>query len=180
MKPGKLKEGMMIPKDPGFFKDLFEEYYPQLVRFAEGLVYDHAEATDIVMDVFHQLWEKAGHLVISTSLSGYLFTAVRNSALNHIQSRNIIDKNRDMVRDAFLSACHTEPETDEELLTIVNTQISNMPEQMGKIIRLRIHENMKYSEIATHLNLSINTVKTHLRLAFRLLRDKLTGWLLLF
>jgi len=170
---GKGSEWLYIPKEPGFFKDLFEEYYPQLVRFAEAIVYDRTEAKDIVQEIFYKFWENAGTLRINSSIPAYLFTAVKNSALNHIQSRNVMDRNRERIKEAWLFSCHMEPEDNEELMAQLSSLIDKLPSQMKKILSMRLHNNLKYSEIADQLNLSKNTVKTHLRLAFREIRDKL-------
>lgn len=164
---------LLIPKELDWFNSLYSEYYPQLVKFAEAIVFDSEEAKDIVQDVFIHLWNHADKIKITTSISGYLFTSVKNKALNHIKSVRITDVHNERVKEAYLYACYLEPQSDDELLTRVYSEIENFPAQMKKILLLRTEKNMKYDEIAQALNLSKNTVKTHLKNAFRLLREKL-------
>jgi RNA polymerase sigma-70 factor (ECF subfamily) len=49
------------------------------------------EAMDVVQDVFVMLWSKQGEQNLNTSLSGYLYAAVRNKILNLFNRSNIED-----------------------------------------------------------------------------------------
>ena len=173
MKNEKETAILSIPKEISCFNSLYEEYFAQLVKFAEAIVFDSEEAKDIVQEVFFHLWDNADKIKITTSISGYLFTSVKNKALNHIKSVRITDVHNERIKEAYLYACYLEPESDDELLTRVYSEIENFPAQMKKVLLLRTEKNMKYDEIAKLLNLSKNTVKTHLKNAFRLLREKL-------
>lgn len=42
------------------------------------MLQNEEEAKDVVQDVFVMLWSKQGELNLSTSLSAYLYAAVRN------------------------------------------------------------------------------------------------------
>ena len=58
---------------------IFKEYYLQLVRLAEGMLFDSKLADDIVQDLFLNLWNNSDHLTIEKSIKGYLYTSTRNS-----------------------------------------------------------------------------------------------------
>ncbi len=171
--------GSPVQKELNYFNGLYTEYYSQLVRFAEAIVFDREEARDIVQEVFFNLWDNAGKIRITTSIQGYLFTAVKNKALNHVKSCRVVDRHNDRVREAFLFACHLEPDDHDEQMGRVWETINKFPSQMKKVIILRATREMKYDEIARELGLSINTVKTHLKKGFSLLRKTLIPiWLL--
>jgi RNA polymerase sigma-70 factor (family 1) len=161
----------IVPRELDYFKSLYENYYSKLVRFAEAIVFDTEEAKDIVQEVFFNLWDRSGNFQISTNISGYLFTAVKNKALNHIKSNKIHDKHQDLIREAWIFSEHLEADNNDELISQLFKVIDNFPAQMKKAILLRTTRDLKYEEIAREMNLSLNTVKTHLKNAFRLLRQ---------
>lgn len=160
-------------KDMGIFQELYESYYSRMVLFAASIVYDNEEAEDIVQDVFQYLWDNAEVIDIKTSLKNYLFTAVRNGALNKIRQYHIRDAHADQIREAWYLALEPEPKPDQERLARIHKVVENFPKQMKKIFLLRTQEEKKYKEIASQLNISTNTVKTQLKRAFKLLREKL-------
>jgi RNA polymerase sigma-70 factor (family 1) len=159
-----------VQKELNYFHNLYLEYYAQLVKFSEAIVFDKEEAKDIVQEVFFYLWDNADNVRITSSISGYLFTSVRNKSLNHIKSCQVIDRHNERVREAYLFACHLEPDDTEEVMGKIRETIDKFPSQMKKVILLRTEKEMKYEEIANELDVSINTVKSHLKRGFRLLR----------
>ncbi len=160
-------------KDMGIFQQLYENYYSRMVLFAASIVYDREEAEDIVQDVFQYLWDKAEVIEIKTSLKNYLFTAVRNGALNKIRKHNILDVHAEQIREAWYLSLEIEPDTDSERMEQINREVEKFPKQMKKIFLLRTEEEKRYKEIAQELNISLNTVKTQLKRAFKLLREKI-------
>jgi RNA polymerase sigma-70 factor (family 1) len=161
-----------IFKDEEVFRDLYMQYYAVLVNFASAILYDNEEAKDSVQEVFYYLWDHAGTIKINTSIKHYLFTAVRNNALNKIKHLRIRDARQEQIREAFLFAGDLDPEFSEELINDLFKTIEEMPPQMKKIILMRVMNNCSYTKISTDLGISVNTVKTHLKRAFALLRTK--------
>ena len=68
-------------------------------------------------------------------------------------------------------------ETDEKIIermiTIVNTEIKNLPPKCQKVFILSKKEGLTNIEISEHLNISIKTVEAQITKAFGILRDKL-------
>jgi RNA polymerase sigma-70 factor (ECF subfamily) len=133
-------------------------------------------AEDMVQDIFVALWEKQKEIRIRTSLKHYLFTAVRNHALNIAQ--------RDKSANISLSELLTDPavenaeeQYDDELLAVKIAQaVGELPAGCRKIFDLAYREKLSYQQIADQLNISKNTVKTQMGIAYRQLRDKLRKW----
>jgi RNA polymerase sigma-70 factor (ECF subfamily) len=160
-------------KELGVFQELYEHYYSRMVLFAMSLVYDPDEAGDIVQEVFYYLWDKAETIEIKTSLKNYLFTAVRNAALNRIRHYHIHDAHAGQIREAWYLALEPDPDPDEERLARIQEVVDTFPSQMQKIFLLRTRDEKRYEEIAQELGISLNTVKTQIKRAFQLLRKKL-------
>ena len=75
------------------FEIIFNEYFLQLARFAEGMLFDSKLADDLVQDLFLNLWKNAENLTIDRSVKGYLYTSIRNKCLNELKKLQIHDKN---------------------------------------------------------------------------------------
>ena len=63
---------------------LFREYYKPLVVWATTFLHDTQRAEDIVQDFFVKLWEKPYSVLFPETLKSYLFTSIRNLALNQL------------------------------------------------------------------------------------------------
>ena len=63
---------------------LFREYYKPLVVWATTFLHDTQRAEDIVQDFFVKLWEKPYSALLPETLKSYLFTSIRNLALNQL------------------------------------------------------------------------------------------------
>ena len=80
----KIRDG-----DEEAFSTFFKKYYERLYQFAGRYVHDAQIAEDIVQEVFINIWKKRKEIKITTSVKSYLYSAVRNSSLNHIKKTKI-------------------------------------------------------------------------------------------
>ena len=134
----KLFQDNVIHRDPDYFRSLYEKYFLPLTEFAEAIVYDREEAKDIVQDVFFYLWDNAEKIRINKSIKHYLFSSVKHKALNRIRHYRIIDLHNDRIREAYLKAENENLQIYEDRIEKVTKAIDSLPEQMRKVINLRI------------------------------------------
>ena len=108
-------------------------------------------------------------------LSAFLYTAVRNKALNELEhskvvyeyAQNVIEKKKDsFFHDAIV---------EEETYRIVSEAINKLPDQMKAIMQLSL-EGKKNAEIADRLNISTETVHTLKKIAYKKLRENLKDY----
>jgi RNA polymerase sigma-70 factor (family 1) len=151
------------------YESLFRSYHPQLVRFAEGYIFDKQECEDIVQNLFIYFWENAGKINIDLSLKGYFFQAVKNRCLNHLRDLQIRDRYNLLYIEALLNQVNYEELPDTEIIIQINAAITQLPQQMAEIFKLKYLEGKKISEIAQLNEVTENTVKTQLQRA----KDKL-------
>src|SRR5699024_9054959 len=71
--------------DQEALEELFEKYYYRLCDFAFGYVRSIQLAEEVVSDVFLKVWQKRSTLTATGNFKAYLFTAVRNQALNYVK-----------------------------------------------------------------------------------------------
>ncbi|HEY4064342.1 MAG TPA: sigma factor [Puia sp.] len=80
-----LKQG-----DPGAFKVLFFQYYPEFFSFADMLLQDRVSAKNVTMEALFLLWKKHADFSSEKNIKAFLYLTVRNHCLNFIryQQRN--------------------------------------------------------------------------------------------
>ena len=151
------------------YEALFTNFYPQLVRFAEGYIFDKQECEDIVQNLFIYFWENAEKVNLDLSIKSYFYQSVKNRCLNHLRDLQIHDKHNLLYLEAMLNQENYEELQDPEIIIQINAAIAKLPEQMAEIIKLKYLEGKKLMEIARMNQISENTVKTQLQRA----KDKL-------
>ncbi|SHF55534.1 RNA polymerase sigma-70 factor, ECF subfamily [Mariniphaga anaerophila] len=155
------------------FADFFRENYHTACLVALRYMSDVDEAEDMVQDIFAALWEKRKTIQVKTNHKNYLFTAVRNHAINTVQR----SKEKTISLSAlFVDVSEEENPNhfkDEELAAEISKAINELPKGCRAVFTLAYLENMTYQQIADKLNLSKNTIKTQMGVAYRQLREKL-------
>jgi len=67
------------------FQEVFKQYYNPLCNFAASIVKDDRLAQDVVQDVFTHLWDKRDSISVEDNEKNYLFTAVKNKAIEKLR-----------------------------------------------------------------------------------------------
>lgn len=162
-----LKEG-----DKKVFDDIFRAYYAPLCRYCNRIVYDDLIAEEIVQDLFCKLWIKRDELEIETSLKAYLYRAVLNHSLNHLNHLKTEEKYRQYIgfqlQENLVNLMELLEEQDVQ--RILSRAILQMPEKRRLIFEMSRQQEMKYSEIAEKLNISVKTVESQISKALEYLR----------
>ena len=151
------------------YEALFSNYYPELVRFAEGYLFDRQVCEDIVQNLFIYLWENAEIINLDVSVKAYFFQSVKNRCLNHLRDLQIRDRHNLLYIEALLNQEDADGLEDPEIILQISAAIAKLPEQMASVFQLRYLEGKKLREIARVKQISENTVKTQLQRA----KDKL-------
>ncbi|MBS2213567.1 RNA polymerase sigma-70 factor [Carboxylicivirga mesophila] len=164
------------------YRSLFDEYYEKLVAFAKSYLFDQYESEDLVQDLFVYMWEHATKVNITTSIKAYFYQSIRNRCINHLKALKVKDKNHLLYMDGVLQADDDLQHFDPKILTDIMLSIDELPEQMGKVFRMKTVDGLSRDQIAEKLDISVNTVKTQLQRARQKLKEKLlhrTGLLFL-
>lgn len=156
-------------KSEASFDIFFSCYHNHVLLWANSIVKDPDLAKDIVQDFFLDFWQHKRYLSITTDLSAYVYRAIRNAALKHL------DRAKKMVSDESLKDNLQEFPLYRELdrKEIIYTAINNLPEKCREVFTHCCIYGKTYGETAEDLGVSINTVRTHMTRAFRLLREQL-------
>ncbi|WP_172594443.1 RNA polymerase sigma-70 factor [Mariniphaga sediminis] len=155
------------------FESLFYEYYPHLVRYAEGFVFDRQVCEDIVQNLLIYFWERTDLIKIEQSIKAYFYQSVKNRCLNYLRDIHIQDKHKLLYLESMLNDDDSATWLDPEIIMHIEKAIERLPLQMASLFRLKYVDGKKYREIATEKKISENTVKTQIQRAKEKLRNLL-------
>ncbi|MCE6990200.1 RNA polymerase sigma-70 factor [Dyadobacter sp. CY323] len=161
---------------------LYKWYYAPLCSHAVRYVSSKEIAEDIVADVFFKFFAQRLYLKIDSSFRAYLFTCVRNSAFNYVQTEM---RRSTSLEFAELVPIREDQQPDgltqyEETYQDVEKAVNALPLKRRKIYIMHRVEGKKYQEIANDLEISIKTVKEQMTKAIQQIRKELKGkWFLL-
>lgn len=161
--------------DQRAFDDLFRAFYPVLVRFTMRYVSNKTLAKDVVQDCFISLWQTRRRIDASRSLKSYLFTMVRNRALNEIRDHSKVDVNHELAQNQQREENPEEVERFNEtgqLEENMNKWIEELPDRQQEAFRLSRFEGLDHDEIAEVMSVSPKTVNNHIVAALSSLRER--------
>jgi RNA polymerase sigma-70 factor (ECF subfamily) len=156
------------------FQAIYKQYYNQLLFLAKKYVKETEDAEEVLSEVFLKLWNKRKEISINTSFHNYLYTSVRNKALDFLRK----NKNRTFESDDYASQipCGAvgpdELIDSEDLFNRIENAIEELPEKRRQIFKMSRTEGLKYCEIAEKLGVSIKTVETQMGRSLKYLREK--------
>ncbi|MGD1890610.1 MAG: RNA polymerase sigma factor [Cyclobacteriaceae bacterium] len=171
---------------------LHQRYYQRLCGFALSIVKTVPLTEEVVSDVFLQLWLKRSELTVRTKLKSYLFTAVRNQAINILRKERDAHEDIDSISPSQTPLANSVASSLEykELQQEIDQLINTLPEQRQIIFRLNRFDGLRYKEIAEVLSISPSTVQNQMVAAVKQLAEqypKMSArwesaltWLLLF
>lgn len=155
---------------------IFKAYYSALCHYAETIIGEPGHAEDIVQDVFERLWQKPYAFEDLRHLKDFLYKATRNAAINFLKGAQ-----HSKERQAKFLHEQEESTTSEDLdiirmevFRVIYREMSNLPEQCGKIVRMSYIEGLKNEQIAEILSISLQTVKNQKTRGMKLLRMRLS------
>ncbi len=167
--------------DKRAYRTLFELYIDSVINLAYGYTRSYEEAEDISHDVFMSLWENRKNVNIDNSVTGYIFRATRNKALNHLRQRRMADKYRTVEELSvgedigYNASYNLGPATleNEELQRVVRAAIAQLPPRLREILLLNKEQGMSYQDIATTLEISVSSVPVQMSRALKRLNELL-------
>lgn len=161
------------------FKQLFEDFYVPLCVFAQRYLEDKEEAADIVQECFVKVWQKKEDFSYLHELKSFLYTSVRNAALNVLEHRRVKAGYRDKFLKESEESFFKDQVVEEETYRILRRHIEELPEQTRRVMLLALEGNSN-AEIAELLAMADGTVHTHKKIAYKRLRSVLKDYFYLF
>lgn len=157
------------------YEDVFYQLYKPLCIYCLNIVNNEEIAKDIVQDQFANLWENWDRHSKLDALSAYLYTSVRNRAINYLKKQSTKDA---VFNIDILSENHAPPNTDPqqiienlELEQILEKALDQLPKKCKEIFMLKRFSELSYKEIADKLDISTKTVENQMTIALKRIRE---------
>ena len=180
-----------IRLDEREFHNVFDKYYVALCLFANQYTENEEVSADIVQDSFAKLWQIREDFFYLHQVKSFLYTAVRNKALNELEHSKVVFEYAQKVIEKRKDSFFHDAVVEEETCRMLTDAIDKLPDQMRAIMRLAMEgkkngeiadkatnsfcillamEGKKNGEIAEYLNVSVETVHTLKKIAYKKLR----------
>lgn len=156
----------------GKLDSLYKMVYPGMRMFAiKYLGNDNSFlAEDCVQNVIFKSWERRKDFNTLRSLKSFMYTLIKNEAINLFRKQNTHYKYSDLQRD---EAFFKDALVEQEVKTHLYNSINELPEKYRKVFELSFVEGLKNVEIAEILGISDSSVKKQKAQALKILKDKL-------
>jgi RNA polymerase sigma-70 factor (ECF subfamily) len=118
------------------------------------------------------LWRDREFIDIRSSLKGYLYTSVKNSALQYCRRENLGTKYSEYSKQEL--AVESNPLNDleyKEIEEFVIRALEKMPQRRAQIFKMHRFEGKRYSEIAEAFSLSVKSIEAEMSKAIKQLRE---------
>src|SRR5579875_2438359 len=172
--------------DQQAFESLVKRYNSPLFNFICRFLGDYDQASDILQQVFLQLYISLPNLRTGEPLKAWLFQVARNRCLDELRKKRAIHfSDLEAVSDEEeLSPLFTMPDTrplPEELAERHDVQdhlqraIQALPLKFRSVVLLRYISQLSFAEIGQMLNMPEATAKTYFQRAKPLLRAALSS-----
>jgi|SRR5690554_576891 len=170
----KLRDG-----DAMAFDEVYRMFQPALVFFAKRILFSQHlhEAEEIVQDSLLKFYDRQESFDSLPQIKSFLYTATKNSCLQHIEKEKVRAKRYDRFIADF-------EETEDLILNeIIYTEavrqlreeIEKLPTKCREIMEKLIYEDKSANETAEELDISVSTVNNQKARAVSLLKNRLSG-----
>lgn len=147
--------------DYACYNQLFMRYYSRLCAFVFKLTQNYNASEDVVQELFIRLWIQRGKIEVNENISGYLYRASKNAALNYLRA----EKSR---QQSIQNMPVQEWQSDESLIeqiefsAALNQCISQLPERSRDVFMKSRFDGLKQQEISDQLGISVKTIKNQI------------------
>ncbi len=138
------------------FHSLYQQYAPQVHRFALFLCGDASLADDITSETFVRAWVGQGKIREAT-VKAYLFAIARNLYRDSLRQKARHTELQESMPDTQASPL-SHAESRSELEAVLGL-VQELPEIDRAALLMRVQEEMSYEEIGQALQLPATTVK---------------------
>jgi len=165
-------------RDESALAALYDESSQLAYTIALRILQDEADASEVVVDVYKQLWDAAAKFDHQRgSAAAWIVILARSRAMDRRRFRSARSRNAAKVEE-LRDVRSAQP--SPEMLAIssqsgrsVARALAEVPQEQREALELAFFMGLSHSEIADHLGEPLGTVKTRIRLAVSRLREML-------
>ena len=158
---------------------LYDASAPMLYALASRVLGNTADAEEVLLDVFEQVWRTAGSFDPARGgILRWLVLLTRSRALDRLRSTaNKRLHEHPMLSEQFQIGS-SEPRLEETIVLsqqqhLIRQALSTLPPEQREVVELAYFSGLTHIEIATLLRAPLGTIKTRIRMAMDKLRASL-------
>jgi RNA polymerase sigma-70 factor (ECF subfamily) len=170
------------------FQRIFRTYYRPVHSFFAKRGFPPDECQDLMQETFLKVYRGLPSFRRQARFETWLFQIAANLYRNTLRSQATLKREAqevsldEMVEEPGGPAAPAgETEALDRVLSkegnqVLRHAVADLPCQMRRCVELRVHQDLRYKEIADLMQVSIDTVKAHLYQARQQLKGKLSGY----
>jgi RNA polymerase sigma-70 factor (ECF subfamily) len=156
--------------DTQAFDLLFDQYAPELCRFAHSYLKNHADAADAVQECFLKLWERRHFFDEGIIFKSYLYKSAYHAVLKQLRRQRywVFEEcgSETLIEDASPSRLVEY----QELEQFYQAAMAQLPPRRRQIFVLNRQDGLSYGTIAKELNISVKCVENQMTQALKFLK----------
>ena len=175
---------LVAERRPEALAELYDRFAPTLLALARRVLDNHADAEEVLQEVFVQVWNRGERYdPARSSVSTWLVLIARSRAIDRLRSRRVVERTHEATAQAAVGASglgepHTSPEALENVFIQerherVRREMAALPAEQRQVLEMAFYQGLTQSEIAAKAGLPLGTVKTRTLLAMKKLRNAL-------
>ncbi|SDL15820.1 RNA polymerase sigma-70 factor, ECF subfamily [Pedobacter sp. ok626] len=156
------------------FSVIYDRYWGKLFCHAKKMLNDEEEASDVVQELFTNIWYKRESLNVFR-LDGYLYGTMRNQILHFMAHQKVITKYTTSLSYYLESGVRSQDSimVENELLQLFEQELAALPVKMRTVFEMSRGEGLSHKQIAEKLDISDKTVKKQIYYATKIFREKI-------
>lgn len=159
--------------DMAAYETLFKSEYRRLSAYASTII-GKSYAEEVVQDVMLSVWENRKSIIVQSSVTQYLYGAVRYRCLDYIKRNEIVRRAHQSIFE------HQSSFIDEvdivhtfELSAKISDAMNKLPTECKEAFELSRFNDLSYKEIAVKMKTTIKSVDYKIQKALTILRKEL-------
>ncbi|MGD0296186.1 MAG: sigma-70 family RNA polymerase sigma factor [Bryobacteraceae bacterium] len=165
-------------RDESALAALYDESSQLAYTIALRILQDEADASEVVLDVYKQVWDAAGRFDEQRgSAAAWIVILARSRAMDRRRFRAARSRTTVQVQELHdMRSSEASPETlaiASQSSREMKRALEAVPTEQREALELAFYGGMTHSEIADRLGEPLGTVKTRIRLAVIRLRELL-------
>lgn len=167
-----LKDG-----DIGAFNEIYERYHVRIFQLASRFLPYKEDSEEILQIVFIAVWNNRDKINLDQSFDSYLFTIARHNIYKALRKAVYRQGYFEFLRNHSTEQTFVTEEVVlyNELDSLLNKYIENLPPKRREIFRLFREEGLSYKEISERLSITVSTVNTQLTKAIDYIRRNIVS-----
>ena len=164
--------------DQEALRTVYERMHRVVFTLAIRVTHDRETAEEVVLDVFHDVWRRAGtYDARGGTVVGWIMNQARSRAIDRVrfaQRKKRVPGDRGLA-GAEEAAVPGDALDLREQVERLRHALACLTAHEREAIETAFFAELSYPEVATRLNQPLGTVKTRIRSGLSKLRDALTG-----